>query len=223
MAKKKSKKDVMAPSGSKRGAALQSGNVSQAYAPKRGTDGFRDVPHSIYFYYVGPEYIDGSGDPYRKVFHYYYFDPDRPIYHDEVEDRVTALAENARRHPSRQYPPAHGEDFKYVVWDCKSYIVFLVDDDIELERDGAVDFQPTIWGGGDNHSFFDAWDMSIEVAGNLRPAVGCVNYMKRDLSGADLGRIKQVFTVTVNPKTGSKRLTWPDSGGTNNGPPIGPP
>ena len=89
-----------------------------------------------------------------------------------------------------------------------------------------------------NHSFYDGWNKKIDIPtpdGTSRKcALVCfIDHMK-DAVGSDLDERKELFHFDLytepplsdtEPARGGKmaRPRYPDSGGTNSGPPIGPP
>lgn len=182
---------------------------------KRGKTGYKDVPHSVYFYYLR---VNRNGR--LEVSHYFYpkVDPKvpgkwLPIEHtkEELEKIIKMLAENAR--PIKK-PKEEGEQkrvrnpakdryrfFKGIEWKHKSYVVFFLDElnwkfhkppksdpvvFITEEKDGKK--------GRPNWSFFDAMDFEIDmpVTGSektdKRSALAFINHMKASDAGRDVGR-----------------------------------
>jgi hypothetical protein len=185
------------------------------YLPKRATAGYEKVPACIYFYYL---YMSGGSYSTR---HYYYTDGrNQPIHHSSVKAIVAQLAANAARDGNS--PPKYGVDGRYVVWSRISYIAFVVDEN-RVQWDGdAITIDPVL--GLPNHSFYDGTDTTVTVNGASRPAAWCVNYMK-DAVGADLGDADEKYQFHLQIGAGARilRPMFPDSGGTNMGPPVPPP
>lgn len=180
---------------------------------------FTKHPHCIYFYYIGPL----NTDHYNTILHYYYPGDGTPLDPESLLAKIRELIANARiRNLRDQLPPPIGENWEFVVWNRISYVVFAVD------IPGAVFNQAELvvtqeYGGTYNWSFFDAQRAtSIDDC----QVVTCINHMKRDSSFNELGAESQYFhfDLLTDPELewpGKRR--YPDSGGTNMGPPIGPP
>jgi hypothetical protein len=185
------------------------------YEHKICTLGYEKVPACVYFYY-----LTSNGGSYDTK-HYYHTDGDnQPINHQKMHALIEKLAANAAAGGSD--PPQSGEGDKYVVWSRISYLAFVVDAD-DAEWDGeAITVDPAL--GLPNHTFFDGADLKVLVNGKERPAAWCINYMK-DATGAELGDWNEQFFIRLKIKSNveSTQLEYPDSGGTNMGPPVPPP
>jgi len=182
---------------------------------------FKKIPHSIYFYYIGPKDVY----TYNKIRHYYYAGhKDQPLDHiDKVRQEVKLLIANAQvPNESIQVPPPIGENWKYVVWDRISWVVFAFYPHITAQPDILVNRS---FGGTENHSFFDA---THEVVDGY-DVIFCVNHMKRNAAYDEIGNSgKEVqyfhFDLITNPALNwPGKSQYPDSGGTNMGPPVPPP
>jgi hypothetical protein len=88
----------------------------------------------------------------------------------------------------------------------------------------AVTFED-LGGVEKNHSFFDGWDLTVDTSqgwdgSRFASAVVFVNHMTKDQSGQELDASAQHFPFKLHT---NRHPLYPDSGGTNMGPPIGPP
>jgi hypothetical protein len=193
---------------------------------------YRQVPHCIYFYYWK---FHGTTP---VVTRYDYDNGNVPIPYNLVEGHITRLARNARAGTST---PAPAPDVA-APWERKSYMVMVMDDPSwRFTRHGpnneaALVFNPSK-GSIDNHSFFDASDMNVDIRGDgseYLSAVYFVNHMKKNEQGDDLRykpdnvtRDTQKFVFTlfydVTLPSGEVDPFSHDPDGTNMGPPIGPP
>lgn len=194
---------------------------------------FGKTPYCLYFYYIGPPEIVGpEQDRVRKITHYF-VESDEAIEREDVPEIVRTLALNARKPTKDQSPAPTGYNLQSIKWERKSYISFVIDDDnLRLKRDEAIEFDREN-DGAENHSFFDGWDFDIYVGGKYRQAFCCINHVKRNQAGGDLGhdiregetKIPEYFHFRLNtvPPQESLRPRFPDSGGTNMGPPVPPP
>lgn len=213
----------------------------------------QQVPHSVYFYYVR---VDSDGR--LHVTHHFYpgGDPNEPgnppnpadwpsIPRDEegLKALLRDLALDARPTGAGNYPVI-GQAFRDIVWRRKSYIAIFVDElnwklhKLAATEDPAVVFITELKNGKqglENHTFFDAMDLDIEMPINgsadtdKRSAVVFINHMKADEAGNDLEagpgqffQFKMFFDVEFS--IGGKAITVIfDPGGTNIGPPPPPP
>jgi len=192
-----------------------------AYQIRANAGDFRN-PWCVYLYYLGEQ--DSVG---RRPVRHYYRAFNNQIPRAELESVVVELARNARRHDSS--PPPIGADWRYMVWDRISYLVVVVDDPAVVLDPKAIvftqkhDAQP-------NHSFFDAQNAIINIAepgesARRVPVVSCINHMKMNANGdPQVGPRKHHFDLYgSNLPLPDLKLEYPDSGGTNMGPPVGPP
>jgi hypothetical protein len=193
---------------------------NKAYSARLGSPKFKRAPCCIYFYYIG-EPTDG----YQTVLHYYYTGTNEPIMTEELRTKIKDLVLNARKR-SWQNPPPCGSDGRYIVWTRKSYLVIAVDNPsyrFDPNQQAVVFKEP-------QDTFFDGWDDKINIpdaSGNRHVSVFCcINYMKKNAAGDDLEDADSdppqpiIFDVNPNPLI---QVPFPDSGGTNMGPPVPPP
>lgn len=193
---------------------------------------YRKVPHCIYFYYWK---FKGT---VPEVTRYDYDNGVTPIPYNLVEGHIERLARNARA-GGNQPDPAAVQD---APWRRKSYIVMVMDDPKwKFTRYGpndeaALAFNPSK-GSTDNHSFFDASDMNVDIkddGSEYLSAVYFVNHMKKNDQGDDLmyqadgvtgDSQKFVYTLfyDVTHGNGSVQQHSHDPDGTNLGPPQPPP
>ena len=208
-------------------AESQSDRKAEAYDPKRsiyrpmrGEDGYKDPPHSVYFYYIRVNW-DGR----LEVDHYFYphvepgGDPGepgdwKPIPHTDkaLRDIITTLAKNARPGPRPRpgqqrrvrNPPKGRSRFENIEWEHKSYIVFFVDE-VNWKFCKPPNADPVVFitegkrrkFGKPNWSFFDAMEFDIQMPidgtsdTDTRTAIAFINHMKADDHGRDIGRDAQ--------------------------------
>lgn len=179
---------------------------------------FDKYPHCIYFYYIGE--LDSDG--YNPIFHYYYPGDKTPIDPAGLQTKIRALITNAKDNDlPDQLPPSIGENWKFVVWERISYIVFAIDiPGIVLgPKQLAFTQQPN---STYNWSFFDAQPATLIDGCTV---ITCINHMKADSAFKELEYAKQYFhfDLQTDPELQWPKDRYPDSGGTNMGPPIGPP
>ena len=196
--------------------------ANRVYDIRRNHAPYSDEPACIHFYYVGVERKVGK-ETVRDIRRYFFADRDRPIPYDEAEYHIRNLAFNAVGPRADQLPPPEAEGLGHIVWYRKCYLAFFIDDPkLTLQAWNAVTFNPPV--GSDyspNHSFFDAWDMKIDLGNGSRTGVGLIDHMKKNADGNTLGRAKQRFYFKLN--FNESPIFFPDSGGTNMGPPVPPP
>lgn len=188
--------------------------TDDVYTVMRGEIDFEKVPACIYFYYVGE---DGKTSK-----NYYYTDGEnKPIHYDKVQGIVQRLAANAAA--SGRDPPQDGINSDHLVWSRVSYLAFVLSSD-QASWDGQA-IKVTADDGEPKHGFYDGMDKQIDIGGGkMRWAAWCINYMK-DMDWKDLGNEDRTCRLDLQIKTGKarKKVPWPDSGGTNMGPPVPPP
>lgn len=171
------------------------------------------LPHCIYFYYVRRE-----GATYRE--RVYVWPTRSPIDLDELHQQIKRLTKNARQ--NRNEPPPSGWAMEDVVWRKISWVVVAVDErDGKFDQDAAVEIA---FEGADrsNHTFFDGGEDEVDIPGEQSIHVmWTLNHM-RDAAGAMLTKDSppETFKFTFNP---GRPRAYPDTSGTNMGPPIGPP
>jgi len=200
---------------------IEISSEEDVYVPFKSPDDDLNGPNCLYFYYIGPEFKDDDGKIQRLRLHYYEPGDERFMDVSQVEDLARRLTLNARLQIEKQVPPPDGANLENIVWRRKSYVVFVLDSEGEGWTDGKrISFYQRD-GYLRNHTFYDAWDFSIDLGGTPRHAVGFINYMWRGPGDQrPLGRAAQRFRFRLDP---AKQPRYPDSGGTNMGPPIGPP
>jgi hypothetical protein len=197
------------------------------YRPRKTEAGFDEVPATIYFYFV----TKASGS--WSVKHYFYVHGRDPITdvspHSDLEERVRLLARNAQNNGNN--PPQCGANWEYIVWNHESYFVILIDDPtVKFDQNNAIEFD-LLKNGTPNHSFFDGREFTVPLpdqAGVTQafPAFCCINHMKRNEAGNDLGDYPEYFHFVPHTSPTLRSLgilEFTDSGGTNMGPPSPPP
>lgn len=185
--------------------------------PRWGTS-----PRTVYYYHLTPV-------PTPKLFDVkaYYFERESRI--SNIRNVIRDLGINARAGDS--VPPQCGDNFDSFPWRRKSYIVILIDSPtVRLNRGEAIEFFVRD-GSTPNHSFFDAddfHDINLATSNDTRPyivsAVCFINHMARAPDGVDLDPGEdQFFHFRLKYTPPPPGFRWPDSGGTNMGPPVPPP
>src|ERR1051325_2655349 len=150
-------------------------------------NGVKLVPSCVYFYYLGP---DPNNDSYVRE--YYYSKKTGELSKADLKTEIIRLTQNARnRREADQVPPPTGADWDRMVWTRKSYIVVLIDDPAFVFEQVGVSFDTIPYNTQPNHSFYDAWNDTIDVplsggSPRLCPMVGFINHMKA-AAGPDLG------------------------------------
>ncbi|HYI63463.1 MAG TPA: hypothetical protein VEW71_01110 [Allosphingosinicella sp.] len=228
-----------------------------------GLENYTDVPCCIYFYYVR---INSNG---RLFVTHHFFPGGDPNDHGNppsgtdwhaiarnpslLTPILEMLAQDARPLGAGQFPPI-GTDFQNVKWCRKSYLAFFIDEaSWTLRSTNGVRFPIDKDGvpGTPNHSFYDALPLPLTMPirrplpggpyTDERSALVCINHMKADVAGRDIGRdangnplpgpwpteqqlfhFEMVFDVLFeNGTRGMMVILDPD--GTNMGPPVPPP
>lgn len=205
-------------------SALQSDgrNVLDVRATRNN---FRKIPYCIYFYYIGPA-RDGTDDHYVR--HYYKEREFEPIRYEEIEEIIRDLALNARRPEGEQNPQPNGSNLDNLKWYRKSYLAFIIDrtdEYLSLDNPLIVDQKYT---GKKNYSFFDGWAKEVDLSpgrngSQMRTATCFINHMKTNWQGSDLGDAEDYIPSKLNILRQRGDKYYPDSGGTNMGPPMPPP
>jgi hypothetical protein len=230
--------------------------------PRLGQPKYTDVPRCIYFYYVR---INSNG---RLFITHHFFpggnprDPGNPppgtnwteIARDPhlLTPILEMLAQDARPLGAGQFPPLGTGGFQDIKWERKSYLAFFIDEaSWTLRSTNGVRFPTDKDGvpGTPNHSFFDALPLPLTMPirrprpggpyNDQRSALVCINHMKADDAGRDIGRdalgnplpppqetqlfhFEMVFDVLLeNGTRGMTVILDPD--GQNLGPPLPPP
>lgn len=182
--------------------------------------GFERLPKCIHFYYMG---FDGAKQDFR---HYYLSNGKDEIAYSDVPKIIRRLARNAVLKDHN--PPKHGIDFKEIIFRSRSYVAVLMDSPFfSVWQNGGLIFRPKN-GGMENFSFFDADDIFVDVpaaAGTIsRSAFFCINHMKGDAAGTDLGPSEaRFYSFDLVFRLGTLEDPWEyDPGATNQGPPEDP-
>jgi hypothetical protein len=185
--------------------------------------------------------------------HYYYSHGEKKLRFRSVKRIIRELGLNARSDketPHSGVPPIHGTAFQDIYWRRKSYLVILIDykngaKKWGLEKLNALTFIPdTTLGYEENHSFFDGRDYEVDLSdrkdgSEMRAAICCINHLTKNDQGDDLSYENnklgtQGFKLHINfdpPFVETSKahgrsdvvIMYPDSGGTNMGPPVPPP
>jgi hypothetical protein len=190
---------------------------------------YDDLPHCMYFYYIT---MDPNGIVKVRCYYEMY---STYVKHEDVEYEVKKLALNARKPRIDQFPPPCGDSCNFMVWTRVSYLAFVIDiQDYKLPVPTQYPKMLHIDRnhGMKNHTIYDAVEKMIDLpptqSGKTgqRPAVWCINHMKADETGqAKIPRELQRFYIRIHtdPELTLSYDTFPDSGGTNMGPPVPPP
>lgn len=186
-------------------------------------NGFTDKPHCIYFYYVGLD--SGKVDDIR---HYYHDNGTVPIEYNDAKNIAQKLANNAAL--GDHVPPQTGSAFKNMVWRRISYFIFVVDHmKYTTWPTKSIEFNSKD-GGLPNHTFYDATEFEVDVPRPIGPPVRrsafmCINHMKyTNGSPWPTPNASEFFSFSLILKLGNYPEPWKyDPGGTNQGPPVGPP
>jgi hypothetical protein len=181
------------------------------------------IPACLYLYHIGP-----FENHRRRVRHYYYNGDGEPLNPERVRELVVQLTQNARRPEPEQAPPPIGGDWQYVVWSRKSYVAIVIDDPtVRFVEGDAIRFK--LQGGYlPNHSFYDAQDWTVDVPSAPGPSSECsivlfVNHITGE-GLEDLPAEAERFRFDLNTIPPLRDdIRYPDSGGTNMGPPVPPP
>lgn len=184
------------------------------YIEKLGTRKFKKVPWCIYFYYIKPQ---TRGAPIVR--RYSYSKAGSEIQPTELAEVITRLTLNAKRPDDQQNPWPEGYDWKGIVWRRRSYFVVVVDDPARKFVPGSgMTFSAL---GSENITFYDAKDFKLTVAGRDLPVFYCINHMKKNRDGDDLGSsFYYRFYLHTDPRLPD--VVYPESGGQNQGPGIPP-
>jgi hypothetical protein len=184
-------------------------------------------PRTVYYYHLTPV----EDERLFEVKAYYY---ERESRIGSIKNVIRQLALNARACDA--VPPQCGKAFDTFKWRRKSYIAILIDSTtVQFDKDDAVTFYQKD-GSFENHTFFDGDDFDdINLAtaedreDRIVTAVYFINHMKRAPDGIDLYvNENQLFHFKINyhlvgQAAEAEPDRFPDSGGTNMGPPVPPP
>jgi hypothetical protein len=182
---------------------------------------------SAYFYYILP---GAAGDLSDATVAAYFYDHKKKI--ENINSVVDFLGYNAVM--DADWPPQLGASVDVVKWRRKSSLIFLIDSEIiKFSNGGAIEFKSGASCQA-NHSFYDGHDgdvvVTVSPGGDTRPMnmFYCTNYIC-DARKENLGeRVQEHFcfrlVVEGAGAGGSREMRFfPDSGGTNMGPPPPPP
>lgn len=193
--------------------------TGDAYSDSSNKYNFDKVPCCMYFYY-----IYGTVEA-PHVLHYFHTIDDIPIdTRSEAEARARTLIDNARA--GGEHPKPDGQEWDNIYWTRKSIIALFIDIEGVRLLPKALRFT-TDHHGTENYGFFDGWQ--TELRG--RPIIFCTNHMKRNRQGSDIEEEEERyyhFDILSTPELQWPYRTditgrYPDSGGTNMGPPVPPP
>lgn len=195
-------------------------------------ENFRKVPHCIYYYHIK---LGDDGEP--DVNWYFRDNGNNEIPYNRIEDYVTPLAQNA--HTGGRSPAPYGSGTHNMEWSRISYLVFLMDSKYwKFSRydNGKVAMACDSRSPTQNHTFFDARDLNIDISpnrnGDFRSAVAFINHIKKTDDGGQLGGVSgpketedyklSMYFEVIDRTGGVSAIEW-DPDGTNEGPPVGPP
>jgi hypothetical protein len=190
---------------------------------KLGKDNnFKKYPTSIHFYYIE---VDQTGSVSSRLF---FYDQLKDISENDLAKILPYLYFNARNNGG--VPPEYGTDIRKLEWKRKSYLAFMIKSaTYELTSADQFEFDQKT----PNHSFFDAKPVNVtswmDSSGTQVTDVSglrMINHMKRDEGGHDLEpkeKQKYIFKITLASRGKSRDTQEVDGGGTNMGPPVGPP
>ena len=181
------------------------------------------APECIYYYHSHLSdnkevIIDGA----------YYYDYGEPIGARTLKRLIKKLARNHRE--NIDMPPKAGNSFKSFKWRRISFIVVLLDNaEIRLKTKnkdyGALEILEEK--GNSNFSLFNGEDLEITLPTKDGPrtvtAVACINYME-DEDGDRLDDDEsRYYELRIRADVPGLQPGREGEGGTNMGPPIGPP
>jgi hypothetical protein len=187
------------------------------YEKKLGSEGFEKKPHCIYFTYIGER--DETNN--NIIRHYYDPGDDKPIGRGkQLRQKIANLIANAQiDNVEDQFPPPLSADWKYLVMNRISYVVFAFD--LTLNDEPKLLISQT-GRGAPNYSFFDAELMDFDGTN----VIVCINHMKCDEDYNEIEGDSQYFHFglkTVPELKWPHKPSYPDSGGTNQGGTTPPP
>src|SRR5262249_3340389 len=140
-------------------------------------------PQRVYFYFVTkPHQLP---EPDVRLYIYDHNVPIRGEY--ALKPIVTKLARAA----ASDIPPAPCiTQFDEIAWTRMSYIVFfLFDARAQVRRRAAIVFDPRK-GGTENHSFFNAKEMDIDISGDTEaPRTIVATYLKDYMAADEFGNL----------------------------------
>ena len=173
--------------------------------------------HSIYLYYAR---IKSNGTIDRERV-YFFHKKHAPI--TNVETKIADMADNAVH--DNDDPPAYGGKIKDLVRRRKGYFVLVIDSTrYKVDQNNPMTFAGTGPANDGSHTFINARYMPVAVGSKVLDVIICENIMRKHSTGNDLGdNESETFDLTVNFIPSLPRGMFPDSGGTNMGPPLGPP
>jgi hypothetical protein len=189
-----------------------------------GLDAF--IPYCIYLYYL--KYADdgSGGSNLTDEIIFEVFDSDYAINspRSRISTEVAALYSDSLK--GIQY-----ENHDQLVMRRKSYVVFVIQGDFEIDDKGVFKFSGRDKHGNSipyNHTFqnFQFFDVQIYDRDNNSATVKVAyfeNHMMSASTGKALGKLEYEDFTIIPPLKGRQLLGDPGTGGTNMGPPIPPP
>lgn len=188
-----------------------------AHDPKRTSTGYKKIPWCIYFDYLKP-----LSATELKVRRYSFENPGSEILYDEVPNLLTRLTLNARRPEPEQFPWPEADNTRNRIWRRKSYFAIVIDhpDYWFIENQGVIFLDNN---SERNYTLYDGQVERISVGSDFVSAFYCINHMKRDRGGNDISNNPMFYRFRPNTNRPLPPAFYPESGGTNMGPPVGPP
>lgn len=185
-----------------------------------GHSAYRKTPWVIYFYY-----ISGSVEN-PQIARYVYNNYFIPLDYNEVPEVMRDLGLNARKPRAEQYPWPETTGPTDIEWNRRLYLAFLIDiPDVSFENEENGIVFTAQKSAKENVSFYDAKVCSVDLdsTGSTRlNALYCINHMKKDRGGQNEDSDSYYhFDLFTQPRLGREK-EYPDSGGTNVGPPVPP-
>ena len=182
------------------------------------------VPVFIYLYYI--KFLQGAQYPQTRA--YFCFDYLNVGYNeDDLKNLITRFAINA--HADGNSPPCYGTTLDDIYRRRKGYVVVVVDAADLGPGDATIEFEGQFDGSKNDakHTLSVPKEMQVSVyeGGRVRTIVAffSANGMKEtDKSDLDPGEYEW-FEFTLTSAKKPRGLPYEDSGGTNMGPPVGPP
>jgi hypothetical protein len=236
----------------------QQGNDSP-YVPKVGTGNHKEHPKYIYFYRI---YLKNSRLGVEHYFWHRGNANDDASAINKLDaitphgisiptggvgiDEALAFIARETQKPASDWK-RNGADFddppssKKLLWTIRSYVAFMIDDsawDLLNANSGkpaiSFDAEDATSGRKGNHSFYDAFSISVNPTGTAPRTVICmINHMKKNAGGTDLlaadgtqnfkfnlfAKVQLVGSTPENPK---EIIVLIDPPGGNQGPPEAP-
>lgn len=190
-----------------------------------GTSGMEDpTPVFIYLYYIKFPQEEQS----LQTRAYFCFDYLENEYSDDdLKNLIARFAINA--HADGNSPPCYGTTLDDIYRRRKGYVVVVVDAEDLSPGEASIAFEGHFDGSKNDatHTLSAPKEMQVAVyeGGKVRTLVAffSANSMKEtDKSELDAGEYER-FDFTLTSIKEARSLPYQDSGGTNMGPPVGPP